>query len=286
MLIEQNPMHLQRQPVPALRPYIATIWATEGDTGDGVAAPAPFAQPRREHVLPTGAMHLVFRLCDSPLWLLDADDGRRVQRLGQAIVGGTRSRYCVREMSAPSFSVGVALRPGASTLLFGAPADELAERHTPLEDLWDAAARTTHQRLIEARGAAQRMALLEAMLLARLPPVHGMHPAIAEALAQAHLLDSVGEAVKRSGFSHRHFVSLFRHAVGLAPKAYQRVLRFQRALRGAHGGGGGDFASVAIDAGYSDQAHFNREFVEFTGVTPSAYRRAAPAEANHLPTSK
>ena len=95
--------------------------------------------------------------------------------------------------------------------------------------------------------------------------------------------EPIEAAVQRSGLSHRHFVALFRRAVGLAPKAYSRVLRFQNALRAARSGKADSWAGIAHDAGYSDQAHFTRDFVEFAGVTPSAYRRLAPAEVNHLP---
>lgn len=228
-------------------------------------------------------MHLVFRLSDAPLWLLDPRDGERALALGAAAVGGTRSRYYVREMSAPSCSVGVMLRPGASERLFGVPADELAETHTPLEDLWGLAARDTHERLCDAGNAAGRLTLLESILLERLPRVHGMHPAVAAMIGRMHVLPSIGAVVEQSGLSHRHFVSLFRRAVGLAPKTYARVLRFQRALRVARNDTASAWVAIANDAGYSDQAHFNRDFAEFAGVTPTAYRRVAPAETNHLP---
>ena len=270
-------MHVQRPPTPALRPFVVTLWATEG------AAPAQFAQPTREHVLPTGSMHLVFRLSDAPLWLMDPHGGGRAQAIGAAAVGGTRSRYYVREMAAPSCSVGVMLRPGASELLFGVPADELAEQHTSLEDLWGRAARDTHERLSEAGSAAERLTLLESMLLDRLPRVHGMHPAVAAMIGRMHAVRSIGAAVEQSGLSHRHFVALFRRAVGLAPKTYARVLRFQSALRVARKNNAPAWVAIANDAGYSDQAHFNRDFVEFTGITPTAYRRVAPPETNHVP---
>lgn len=272
-------MVIQRLPVPALRPYVATIWAAQGDVDGSVVR---FARPQREHVLPTGSMHLVFRLADSPLWLLDPVDGRRMQAIGPAVVGGTRSRYFMRELSAPSRSVGVLLQPGASTLLFGAAADELADRHTPLEDLWGVAARSAHERLQEAASAAARLALLESILLARLPRVRGMHPAVAAIIGRLQTFPSIEAAVEESGLSHRHFVAMFRRAVGLAPKLYSRVQRFQRALSAARSGEVPDWVTVAADAGYSDQAHFNREFIEFAGVTPTAYRKLAPVAAHHV----
>jgi AraC-like DNA-binding protein len=167
--------------------------------------------------------------------------------------------------------------------LLDAAADELAERHTPLDDLWGAEARHVHERLSEASGPGERLALLESILLARLPRVRGMHPAVAETIGRMHTFHSIEAAVGQSGLSHRHFVALFRRAVGLAPKRYARVLRFQSALRAARSGAGAGWVAIANETGYSDQAHFNRDFVEFTGVTPTQYRQLAPAETNHVP---
>jgi AraC-like DNA-binding protein len=252
-------------------------------------ATARYAQPRYEHALPGGAMHLVFRLTDDPLRILDV--GRDAQAkatpnyklLAGAMIGGARSRYYLREMTAPSCSVGAVLRPGAAALLFGAPADEFAERHTPLNALWGSAAASLREQLLDAANAEARLALLEAALLARLPRVCGMHPAIAAMLADLHTLPSVTAAVQRSGLSHRQFIAQFRHAVGLAPKTWLRVRRFQRALQALRHDENLALARLAVEAGYSDQAHFNREFLEFAGVTPVAYQRQAPHEANHLP---
>lgn len=269
-------MTLQRLPVAPLRPFVSLLWSA------GEAGGTHFAQPQREHVLPLGAMHVVIRLNDAPLCLLKVDSDACDQRLDGALVGGARSRYYVRELHAPSCSVGLMLRPGAGELLFGVGAHELAERHTPLDDLWGAEAGRLRERLLELRTTEERLALLEAALAARLPRARALHPGIAAALAALPSVQSVQVAVRHSGFSHRRFIDHFRRAVGLTPKSYLRVLRFQQAL-GALRGGKRSLADVAAEAGYSDQAHFNRDFREFAGVTPAEYRRRMPAEANHLP---
>jgi AraC-like DNA-binding protein len=137
---------------------------------------------------------------------------------------------------------------------------------------------------MRAAGTPQaRLALLEAELLARLARSrHGMHPAIARVLEVLPSLPSVNAAVRLSGLSHRQFIVHFRQAVGLAPKAWLRVQRFQHALRRLHAAAE-PLAAVAAEAGYADQAHFSREFQALAGVTPRAYRAIAPREANHLP---
>ena len=203
--------------------------------------------------------------------------------MGFSLVGGARSRFYIRDISLPSISVGAMLRPGAAEPLFGVTADELAERHTPLADLWGASADDIHGLLFDAPHPGERIALLESVLTARLPPVHAMHPAIADAIEKFHMLESINLMVRRSGYSHRQFIALFRRAVGLSPKTYARVLRFQTALQAAARCEAGSGAIIALQAGYSDQAHFNREFLEFAGVTPATYRKYSPAEPHHVP---
>jgi AraC-like DNA-binding protein len=70
--------------------------------------------------------------------------------------------------------------------------------------------------------------------------------------------------------------------VGLTPKRYCRVRRFQRALVSAHRPRGVDWARVAVDCGYFDQAHFIHDFKSFAGVTPTAYQAAQTQFQNHV----
>lgn len=270
-------MSVKRLPIPALRPFLALVWASDS------AATELYGQPAREHVLPNGMMHIVFRLTDYPLRILGSQNDPQGQPVGCSIIGGARSRFYIRELSAPSCSVGAVLRPGAAEILFDTTADELAERHTPLEELWGASTRSVRERLLEAKNAEDRLAVLEATLAARLPRVRSLHPAIASVINKMHSLQSVEAAVQQSGVSHRQFIAHFRRAVGLAPKTYLRVLRFQRALQSFKQGKAISLVSVAAEAGYSDQAHFNRDFLEFTGVTPTTFQRLSSSELNHLP---
>jgi AraC-like DNA-binding protein len=272
-------MMLQRAPALALRPFIAWLWAS-----DGAPDAPPTAGPlRREHVLPTGLMHVVIRLDERPLHLLQPATPLR-SPAPLCLVGGARSHFHARESAGPSCSVGALLWPGTAALLFGTGAHELAQRHTALDELWGhPRADDLRTELCELRSAEARMALLEARLAERLPVLRGLHPQVAGLMRCAIEAPTVGAAVRRSGLSHRRFIAEFRHAVGLAPKAYLQVQRLQSALKALRTDPAAPLADVAALAGYADQSHFGREFLAFAGVTPARYRASAPAEANHLP---
>jgi AraC-like DNA-binding protein len=235
-------------------------------------------------------MHIVLRLEDEPVRVW-SPAGRELE-LGTAVIGGIRSSYYVKD-ARPARTIGAQLHAAASLPLLGVPADELAERHTRLDDVWGAATAALRARLQEARSPEAALTCFETALQARLPRLRAVHPAIAHALARFDGLadrsssgcptrpDPVGDVVADVGLSHRRFLTLFEQAVGLAPKRYCRVLRFQRAIAGVVAGE--PLGAVAIDAGYSDQAHLTREFQALAGVSPGAYRHISPERDHHVP---
>ena len=266
-------MMVSRSPRPALRPFLKSVWASDERAFRGGAD--------RELVLPTGTMHVVFRL-DHPLRLFDSLEDRCGRTLDHAIVGGARAAFYVRDISKPMRSVGAQLQPGAAEVLLGVPASELADRHTPLVELWGRAAHEVRERLLEAEHPERRLDVFESLLAARLPKVRGVHPAVAHALARFAATTDVRKVVEESGYSHRRFIALFRQAVGLTPKLYSRVLRFQGALQRTAEKPDASWVDLALEAGYSDQSHFNREFREFAGLPPGEYRKISPARTHHV----
>jgi transcriptional regulator GlxA family with amidase domain len=127
--------------------------------------------------------------------------------------------------------------------------------------------------------------VLEAMLAVRLPRVRGVHPAVAMALERLQTDVAVGAVVDESGYSHRRFSSLFAQSVGLTPKRYSRVRRFQRTVAAMAADPSARLVDLAVAGGYADQAHFTRDFVDFAGVTPGEYRSLSPADPMHVPVA-
>jgi AraC-like DNA-binding protein len=150
--------------------------------------------------------------------------------------------------------------------------------------VWGATAvEEIRERLAEIDGLGARIDRLESILAARLPRVRALHPAVAEALGRLDAATRVGEAVASSGYSHRRFNELFRREVGLPPKVYCRVRRFQGVLARLAAEAPRPWPELAAAAGYADQPHLHRDFREFSGISPGAYRRAAPPYPNHVP---
>ena len=289
-----------RPPCSALLPWVKLLWASSSDGEPPLAS-------YRERVLPTGAMHIVLRLADSPLTLFDGAAGNSSESLGQVIIGGARSSYYVKLAGDSACSVGAQLQPGGGSAILGVPAFELAERHTSLDALWGLEAARLREQLwdVAQRGpigsrqscgtavAQAQVDLFEAALLARLnksrSDAESLHW-LASTVSSLEEGASLATIVERSTVSHRTLITRFRGLVGLSPKMFARIRRFQRVVealsrqRNAEGGAAGRFslAGLALQTGYADQAHLARDFVEFAGVPPSTYSSMAPPSPNHV----
>jgi transcriptional regulator GlxA family with amidase domain len=112
----------------------------------------------------------------------------------------------------------------------------------------------------------QRFALLERVLLARRGQYEERRIVAAARTALEQPFAEVGRVARMVQLSRRRLIEVFRADVGMTPKRYARVFRFQRAL--AHVRSGRSWAQIALASGYYDQAHLCREWAELTGLTP------------------
>jgi AraC-like DNA-binding protein len=176
-------------------------------------------------------------------------------------------------------AVGIRFRPGAGKAFLGLPLGEATDQTIPLEDLWNSRARRLETRLSDTPSIPELLAVME---LALDPPAD-LSPAQRALLSLPKHGEFWGpdELARQSGFSPRHFRRLCLEETGLTPKRLCRVLRFRRTLgriRSSYPNGDSlDFARLAAEAGYYDQAHLIREFGELAGCTPSTLVRRGGA---------
>ncbi|MFN0207069.1 MAG: helix-turn-helix domain-containing protein, partial [Planctomycetota bacterium] len=134
-----------------------------------------------------------------------------------------------------------------------------------------------HTRLYEA-AREQRVLLLEEVLLRRAARLRPKAKQIVNAVdALVNRCASIDTVATQCSIGIRQLERRFQREVGITPQALLQIVRFQRAVRLLESDA--PLSRVAYEAGYSDQAHFGRKFVAFTGTTPAAYRREAHALA-------
>lgn len=272
--------HTSRRPAAPLDAFIETLWTSER------AAPAAHA---REWNLPTGRADLVVPLTQGALHRFAGRDDMAGCWHAGGVLQGTHDRPTLRDTSTPLAVVGAHFRPGGLAGFVAAPAHELSGEAWALDSLWPGFAARLQDRLVAGgrlAPAAQRLDVLEMALRQVLRPAAAPDPLIGWAVLQlAAAPNSVGEVQRASGCSPARFIERYRAACGLAPKRHAALMRFNALLQAAGGAAtevAPAWAEAASNAGYSDQAHMNREFRRFAGLAPGDYRRSATAFPSHV----
>ncbi|HJL40638.1 MAG TPA: AraC family transcriptional regulator [Myxococcales bacterium LLY-WYZ-16_1] len=259
-----------RAPVATLRPYVRALWHYEGYAPDH----------RTERVLPSGTVEMTVLLDHEsvPIFGPGNTEASRDEKLLAPLVAGVHRSFFVIATAPQRRCMGVHFEAGGADALLGLPSDAIADRQVSLEDLWTpTTARRLRNRLCSASDPEARFRIVEDTLLQRAKHRRSRPAWIDAALEAMHKAPNrpIADLARECGVSHRRFTAGFKRAVGLPPRPYGRIVRFQRILPDLRRSGDLDWCDVALACGYYDQSHFIRDFKAFSGLTPTAYRRLA-----------
>ncbi|MGK5673379.1 AraC family transcriptional regulator [Micromonospora sp. URMC 106] len=251
-------------PAVALRPYVEHYWLVDWE----------LTEPLAQRIVPHPAVNVVFRR--------DGDGPETAE-----VVGVGRELFSITLAGAGRAS-GVQFRPGGFRPFWGRSVAELTGRRWPMPSLterWPPAAALADAASGGAGSPpagrcdgtdAERCRALDDLLLGWAPkadPVTDEVIALVEAVRVDRTVLRVDDFARRRGLSVRRLQRLFLAHVGVGPKWVIRQYRLQEAVEQA-AGGPPDWAALAADLGYSDQAHLVREFTAVIGVSPAAYARS------------
>ena len=271
-------IYLEHTPSPPLDRFVCTLWY----------ARAPQASHSRERILPTGRVQVILNLAQD--FLHDCPEGRPERRSAASLVVGARSIYEIVDTSDMADLIGIVFKPGGFPLFASDAADLFSNRNVDLEDVWGAQARAVRDRLREIPSPQARLEYFEAFLAGAfqarlLEPRPMRHCAVDYALKRFALTPSiatVSDVARSTGWSERRFSQVFREEVGLTPKVWCRIQRFQRAVRQLHAGVDVPWSELALNCGFYDQSHFANEFRAFSGVDITTYSARRTQWANHI----
>ena len=240
-------------PSPALAGHVRCYWR-------GVSLVAPFETPLPQRVLPDGCTDIVLHL---------ADAGRSLRSVD---VVGTMTRPLLLTLDAPAEHLGIRFHPGCAAAFFGISAGELTDRSAELDALW--ADECAGEQLAEKRSLDARLRWLERQLLRRLDRVAGtalLAKRVAALIRETGGRLRIDELTARTGCTRQYLGRVFAEHLGVSPKHYARIERFVRLARRVDRAPTPDWADLAAEHGYYDQAHLIHEFREFTGLAPETY---------------
>jgi AraC-like DNA-binding protein len=269
--------YLTHIPHPPLSNFVELFWFYDGYFP---------GSHKKERLMPDGSVELVINLKEDEARIYDRENLDKCERLPGTVLCGPHSSFFVIDTAQQDSVMGVHFKPGGAFPFFKMPAAELHNLHVSLEDLWGHEAGLLRQRLLEARTPEKKFQVLEECLLARAFRPLERHRSVDFALAlfrNIHTAPAISEVVDQIGISSRRFIQLFSNEVGLTPKLFSRVRRFQTVLQEIQTGSEFSWGDMAASCGYFDQAHFIHDFKEFSGINPTTYMAQKTDHLNHVP---
>ncbi|TPI26655.1 AraC family transcriptional regulator [Mesorhizobium sp. B3-1-6] len=170
-----------------------------------------------------------------------------------------------------SCCVQVNFTPLGARRFFGLPMSELRDRMVGLDDALGFDGMALRERLGEASDWNARFDIAEGFIAGRLAEANALSPEIAWAYRTVIMSGGrtrVSALAGEIGWSRKHLAARFTDAIGIGPKTLSRIVRFNRALLLSRRQED-DWAGIAADCGYADQAHLVREFRQLAGETPT-----------------
>ncbi len=271
-------LYLERIPAAPLSRFVQVLWYSQ----------VPATPHRYERNLPTGCTQVILNLERDCLH--DCLEGSPDLPVAPALVVGGRSTYEIVAARDMASLIGISFKPGGFAAFAGDAVDRFSNLSIPLEAAWGAASLTLRNGLRETDDIRTRFRFIEAFLLERLaacarPHADARRQLVGFALSSfgaVPALSTVREVARSTGLSERRFSQIFREEVGLSPKVWCRIQRFQRAVRMLHSGADVPWAEMALDCGFYDQSHFANEFRAFSGVDATTYSAHRTRWANHI----
>lgn len=250
-------------PSPHLAQYVKCYWTLEQGTRMG----SPIAEP----VVPDGCIEIVFNLAD------------RFERLGgegeietqpATIVAGQMQKSVMIRPTGRVRLFGIRFQQAGAFPFFRFSLSELTDRIDALDLIWGTEGRELEERVNEAADLATRILIIENRLeQGLLTPVKTDVSLVraSQAILQSGGTDPVGHVASFAGMSERGLERAFRQKIGVSPKLFSRIIRFQNVLRSLEKNSGSPLIDTALETGYYDQAHMIKDFGQFAGKSPTAF---------------
>jgi len=247
--------HERYHPSPDLESFVEHYWVVEWDL-QGEA-------PERAETLPHPSVHMIF------------------ERGGKSRIRGPARKKFSTLLEDKGCVFAVKFTPGGFYPFVGVPVSEFSDRIVTLRDVFGRRGDELDRVVLAEETDLSRINLVESFLLARLGDVAEVDENVVKVteivyeVAKDRELLKVQDLVDRYGLNKRMLQRLFARYVGVSPKWVIQRYRLNEAAAELATGSAISQSELAQNLGYSDQAHFIRDFKSIVGVSPAAYVKAA-----------
>ena len=246
-------------PTDRLKPYIKHFWALNGSE----------AGSQSLRTMADGCPGIIFQHADNGSFY------QQEKKLPDLFLYGQSTTFGELALHGSFNSIGIYFYPGALKAIFGISADELTDSCLDLNNEAQKDGFSLSQQLSGSKSDIEKIEFISAYLCFKLQPrKNGANNNIEYAISK--IMQSGGSIALKQlqgdlQFSERSFERKFKEYVGISPKLFARIARFQSSLDLIRKKDYTKFSDIAFENEYADQSHFIRSFKEFSGFSPSQY---------------
>jgi len=247
---KQNTVYQEYSPSKELQEYIACYWFSKTiSLGDELLI---------SRVIPDGCMDIVFNMNE-----ISQGKGARVS--------GIMTMPEIREVKEINEYVGIRFLPGGIIPFIKDSATNFTNQLIDLQDIWRKEGLNISQKVYEATSIEERIVIIEKTLKDKLVNDNSIPAFLKYALHDIYLNKgnlSIKELSARTYISERHLSRKFNEYIGTGTKVFSNIIRFQQVIRQIDRNKDIEILNLALNNGYYDQSHLNKEFKTFYGITP------------------
>jgi AraC-like DNA-binding protein len=255
----QNTSYRQILPPAHLAEYVRYFWVAEGQD---ISAPYHFSS------VANGCAQLTFHYKGS--FVSPGTD----QAVPEFYLHGPSSKP-TKLVTQESFGIlGAALYPYTASLLFKTPGQEVRDQVMPVQEVFGTGLRQLEEQITNSSSPEGRLELLVQFLTEQLlqdKTLDAPLQQLIKAEIDAGQQPDVEKLYEQMHTSRRQFERRFKNLLGFTPREYAKIQRFRFALQQYQKEPEQSFTQLALSSGYYDQAHFNRDFKELSGITPRSF---------------
>ncbi|MDX1543407.1 MAG: AraC family transcriptional regulator [Christiangramia sp.] len=228
---------------------------------------------KMDKYLPDATTNIIFELTGTPKFIYDNHTKREKQKFTDVWFSGVLKDYITISSASEEMMVLV-FKPGAGFPLTHDSAADYCNKVLPASQVFGKSIMELHAKLVKPTSPEEKFLEIEKWLLHQIKQEDFYTEIIQYAINAIENSPSrinIAELAKKTGYSQKQFIQLFKKYVGITPKQFHRIKRFNEILTAVENKEKISWTIVAADCGYFDQAHFIRDFQSFSGLNPKKY---------------